>query len=240
LSVTSDDGIEVGVDIGGGGDLTVCWSRTGMRLERRWFIRSPDAMETTDGIAAFCADVNAGSVKVDTTGIGWAVAGRLRQRAQTQGDPIFGMKVIPANFGSAPDDKDHFVNLRDELYWQIGRGLTMDQTWDLSILTGPGQQHLLPMGEEIMSELTAVQWAPATGGKIKIEPKDNIIRRIGHSPDDADALLLCFWPGRSLAGDAWVEYLRQQAVIEAREQELAAAAPTVGRGAIAASGWQPR
>ena len=48
---------------------------------------------------------------------------------------------------------------------------------------------MLPPDQELLSDLTAPHWSMTTQG-IKIEPKEDIVKRLGRSPDCADALVL--------------------------------------------------
>jgi hypothetical protein len=47
----------------------------------------------------------------------------------------------------------------------------------------------LPPDQELLSDLTAARWSPTAQG-IKIEPKEDLVKRLGRSPDCADALVL--------------------------------------------------
>ncbi|HEV3151304.1 MAG TPA: terminase, partial [Acidobacteriaceae bacterium] len=42
---------------------------------------------------------------------------------------------------------------------------------------------------ELLSDLTAPRWAMTMQG-IKVEPKEDIVKRLGRSPDCADAVVL--------------------------------------------------
>jgi len=54
---------------------------------------------------------------------------------------------------------------------------------------GRGSTIELPPDRELLADLTAPRWS-VQGGRIKIESKDEIIKRIGRSPDCADAVVL--------------------------------------------------
>jgi hypothetical protein len=73
------------------------------------------------------------------------------------------------------------VNLRAELWWDVGRGLSKDGAWDLS-----------DVKDNVIAQLVAPKYQVARGGRIQVEAKDKVRERIGRSPDDADALLLAF------------------------------------------------
>jgi hypothetical protein len=46
----------------------------------------------------------------------------------------------------------------------------------------------------LAAELAAIEWTVTSTGKIHIEPKEDIKKRLGHSPDHADALALTYAP----------------------------------------------
>jgi hypothetical protein len=52
-----------------------------------------------------------------------------------------------------------------------------------------GQKLALPPDQELLSDLTAPRWTMTMQG-IKVEPKEDIVKRLGRSPDCADALVL--------------------------------------------------
>jgi hypothetical protein len=52
-----------------------------------------------------------------------------------------------------------------------------------------GQNLALPPDQELLSDLTAPRWSMTTQG-IKVEPKEDVVERLGRSPDCADALVL--------------------------------------------------
>jgi len=52
--------------------------------------------------------------------------------------------------------------------------------------------------EDFAAQVTATKWKPDSKGRIRIEEKDEIKRRIGRSPDDADAVALTFSRAQSV------------------------------------------
>jgi hypothetical protein len=69
-----------------------------------------------------------------------------------------------------------FANVRAYLYWAMRE------------LLDPAHRHnvALPPNPELLADLTAPKWSQA-GGVIRIEPKPDIIKRLGRSPDLSDA-----------------------------------------------------
>lgn len=77
-----------------------------------------------------------------------------------------------------------FLNMRAFAYWAVRDWL------DPAHKTGA----MLPPDEEITQDLTETKWKFMSNGKIQIEPKEEIKKRLKRSPDKGDALANTFWP----------------------------------------------
>lgn len=187
------DDVQLGVDVGGseGGDRTVIRERRGRRAGRVWRMQSSKSEDVAAEICARIVETGAGLVAVDSVGIGWGVAGHLSAMRRAG---AHGAVISKVNVGSAPANKKRFPKLRDELWWEVGRGLSERHDWDLSAID-----------DRTAADLAAPRWAPDPAGRIKVEPKADTKKRLGRSPDDADALLLAFYRGGTGAtwGQAW-------------------------------------
>lgn len=169
--------VELGVDVGAGGDESVVRERRGVRTGRVWRQRSPDTMDLVDLVVEAIDATGATAVKIDTIGIGKGAGDRLEQ-LRRQGRHR--AHIIPVNVGERALDPTQYVKLRDQLWWEVGRTLIEDGAVDLSELD-----------EETISQLTAPRILPPdAANRIKVEPKNETRKRIGRSPDDADAWLL--------------------------------------------------
>lgn len=174
---------EAGVDVGGGGDRTIVVERLGTKVGRIVSFVDADPMATVGKIGHTLAEWGVSKVKVDTTGIGWGIAGRLRETssAHDADDPVHGARVVGVNFGAKATQPRRFKNRRAELWWN-GRELSRTGGWDLSALD-----------DDAIFELTEPRYKITdSNGKVQIESKDDVIARLGRSPDVADALLLAF------------------------------------------------
>jgi hypothetical protein len=92
--------------------------------------------------------------------------------------------VMAVNFSSRTTATDRtgvlqFVNTRAFSYWSLRDLLDPER----------GQNLALPPDQELLSDLTAPRWTMSVQG-IKVEPKEDIVERLGRSPDCADALVL--------------------------------------------------
>ena len=116
------------------------------------------------------------SVAVDDTGVGGGVTDRLSEQ---------GHAIHPVNFGQAALEKDRFMNARSEMLWNL-------RIW----LRDTGHVDLHPA---LRKELTTIQYKMHSSGRIQVESKDDIRKRLGKSPDKADALAIAV-AGHGYAG----------------------------------------
>ena len=75
-------------------------------------------------------------------------------------------------------------NLRAEMYWRLRLALDPEQ----------GATLALPPGQELLRDLCAARYEIQTGGIVKIEDKKDIKKRLGRSPDLADAVAESMMP----------------------------------------------
>lgn len=172
--------VELGVDVGGGGDETVVRERRGIQAGRQWCLRSDQPQDISRLVLHAIRESGATSVKVDSIGVGFNVVGELRNAA-ARGEHA--AQVHGVNVGEASSDPAKFVNLKAELHWQIGRVGSQRREWDLSVMEDR---------DRTTAQLLAPRYEYDVKGRVKIEKKEDLIARIGRSPDQADALLLAF------------------------------------------------
>lgn len=190
--------VELGIDMGAGGDETCIRERRGMVAGREWRFREKDPVIAASRIVAAIRESGATLVKVDSIGIGWGIVGSLREK---RSEGKHSADILGVNVSEASTEPNRFPRLRSQLWWEIGRKLSEDRGWDLSQLAEDDR-------ERLASQLTAPKYSIDSAGRIVVEPKAETIKRIGRSPDNADALLLAFYaaPG---GHDAAMDWLRQ-------------------------------
>ena len=172
---------ELGVDVGAGGDFSVVYQRLGRKAVPLWRGKTPDTMALVAKVEELIESTGATKVKVDRTGVGQGVTDRLRELEQAKEHPAM---VVGVMVGSASSKPERFPRLRDQIWWEIGRDLSEDGAWDLS-----------EIDDRTVAQLIAPHYSLDSSGRIKVEKKDETKKRIGRSPDDADALLLAFYAG---------------------------------------------
>jgi len=195
--------VELGVDVGAGGDEAVIRERRGPLVGREWRTRTRDSEELVDLIVQGINGTGATRVKVDTIGVGWGIVGSLRRR-RSKGE--HDAQIVAVNVGEAARAPEKYLRLRSQIWWEIGRGLSESLAWDLSQLEEADRDRLI-------TQLTAPKYTHDAAGRIVVEKKDETKQRIGRSPDNADALLLAFYGGAG-QGAAFLGAMRQRATTD--------------------------
>ncbi len=103
---------------------------------------------------------------------------------------VAGLEVTAINNSAKGEGTDssgklEFYNLRAESYWRLREALDPNS----------GEEIALPPGRELRVELCAARYS-IRNSKILIEDKEAIKKRLGHSPDRADAVVMA-WHGRN-------------------------------------------
>lgn len=159
----------IGVDIArDGDDRTVIFPRQGRASFRPAIMRNSRPAEVAARVALAQVRWNAEHIFLDDTG-GWA--GGVYDQLQ-----LAGHSAIPINFsGKAIDPRYH--NKRAEMWFEMAKWVKMGGA--------------LPRLSELVPELSMPQYT-FRNARFLLEPKENIKKRLGTSPDLADALALTF------------------------------------------------
>lgn len=176
----------IGVDVGLSHDLTVLAIRFGNHIDTLQY-HGRENPETATMITAgrVAAQLNRyGREKfaiVDTIGIGAGVVHRLKEQKY---------KIVAFNAGAGVPvtftDRSGtygFVNKRSAAWWTLRE--YFDPTY--------GENIAVPPDDRLLGDLTAPQYSLTSGGKIKVETKQDVYDRIGRSTDAADAVMQAFW-----------------------------------------------
>jgi hypothetical protein len=175
----------IGVDVARAGkDKTVIAPRYGP-----WFapMSKFPGSATPDGptVAARVHAVHDGRavVNIDMTG-GWG-GSPYDCLAPSLGELLVGVNNSARAEGTDRSGKLGFVNVRAASYWRLREALDPDH----------GEGLMLPPDAELMADLCAPRYSVQARG-IAVEPKEDIIKRIGRSPDVGDACVLALWHQR--------------------------------------------
>ena len=169
-----------GVDVADeGGDQTVIAPRFGRFVDELRYSTLEDTMQTAGRVAALLSKYGRGRAIVDHTGIGVGVTHRLQEQ---------GFEGVPFVAAQGTDMKDRsgefgFVNKRAAAWWSMREML--DPQYEENIA--------LPDDDLLIGDLTAPKWEVKSGGRIQVEKKDEIRKRIGRSTDSGDAVVQAFF-----------------------------------------------
>lgn len=165
----------LGVDVGRGGNLTVVAPRHGNIVPDLHRSQVADTMHVVGQVRLY----RQGSrVVVDVVGIGAGVVDRLRE----VGIPVVGFNAGARTGATDRSGELNFVNLRSAGWWNLRELLDPAIGADLA----------LPPDDRLTGDLTAPIWKVNSSGKIEVEGKDEIAKRIGRSTDDGDAVMMAF------------------------------------------------
>ena len=129
-------------------------------------------METAGLLTGFMNQYPGTLAVADNVGVGAGVVDRLQEQ---------GKNVIGTNVGTKPREEEKFTNLRAEIYWNLRERFI---NGEISI----------PYDGELIGQLATLKYKYNSKGLIRIESKDEMVRRGLVSPDCADALPLAFYP----------------------------------------------
>lgn len=188
----------IGVDVARGGkDSTVIARRHGW-----WFdeLQCHQGEDTDNGpkvmALTLAAQRDQAPIHLDVIGVGASPYDYL-VGAKAQ---VYGVNVGAGSVGTDKTGRLTFKNLRSELWWKMRE------------LLDPGANNgiALPPDPALLADLCAPLWKPQ-GKEIKVESREEIIRRIGRSPDRASAVILCAidtpkWSTMQAAGHSARDY----------------------------------
>lgn len=163
-----------------GDDLTVIGLRYGNIIAEIRRFSKKDLMETTGNCKAVL-DGHPGPMVIDVDGIGGGVVDRLNEQGYKR-------RVRAFKAEAATDRKDAsgeygFTNCRSGMWWNMREMLAPESGFEV----------MLPPDDKVIGDLTAPTWRVTSGGKIQVEPKADIRKRIGRSTDDGDMICQAFW-----------------------------------------------
>jgi len=116
------------------------------------------------------------TVAVDTIGIGAGAADLLRAN---------GVPVTMVTVNEKAKDEGRFDSQRDELWWSLREWFEEGECCIPKSLMAQTRQ-------AILKDIQDIRFKYSASGRIKIESKDDMKKRLGFSPDIGDALCLTF------------------------------------------------
>lgn len=193
LDYTPHDPVVIGVDPARfGNDSSVIFPRQGRDARSRPIERYQglDTLQLAARAAEAATKYNTRTIYVDGTGIGGGVVDQLR---------TMGFNVIEVNFSASADPYNpytpgiRYANKRAEIWGSM-------REW---LKTAALQNFEVDTEHSIIDDLIATNYYYNTNSELILEPKSEIKRREGFSPDIADALAVTFAaPALLLSGNA--------------------------------------
>jgi len=131
-----------------------------------------NTMETSGYAMRFMAKHDIKDIVVDGCGLGAGVVDRLREQS---------VNVIECNSAAQASDPKRWRNLRAEM-WEHAADLFREGKVSL------------PDDPELINELSLVRYKTIeSNGRLQVESKEDIKKRLGSSPDKADAFVMGLW-----------------------------------------------
>lgn len=211
-------GIGVDVGLGGGGDRPVFALRYDDIITHliEPEIHNPDevTMEIAEQVLRLL-DLHAGGRKavavVDVIGIGRGVVDRLRQMTRQRGESgrPCPYEVIAFNAAERTTYRDmsgevEAANERAAMWMNLADMLSHPELFGVALPPEPNGEGLcgMPGGDMLTGDLTALHYRYAAGGKMLVESKEDIRKRIGRSTDHGDAVAMIMYQGKNTKAHA--------------------------------------
>lgn len=180
--IDSDDGdIVISCDVARfGNDSTVIFTRKGFKVDAPIQISKATLVTVSERIYDLYLDMREKyprtkiTINIDSTGLGAGVLDILTAKSY---DNAY---VMGISFAHAPVNKDKYADITSEMMFGV-RDILRDNVVSL------------PDIERLTTELGGRLYSIDTRGRYKAEAKSDYKKRIGHSPDYADALMLLFY-----------------------------------------------
>ena len=188
----------MGIDVarGVGGDETVIMTGLGGYMDEVFTSISDKVDQTAIKAQGLIHTRSVQATCIDDIGIGAGVTDMLQGYLGIEG-------IEGINVGKRSED-ERFFNLRAELWWNAR---CMFRDGKVSIKND----------QRLIRQLQSVKYVTRNTGKIMIEPKTETKKRLGESPDRADALILMLWAARNDHGQA-IDFNRQDNLQQLLEQ----------------------
>jgi hypothetical protein len=176
----------IGVDVARSGkDKTVVATVRGFRVEELHYAFHQDTVKTEKKVIQVMELHNQAIATIDADGLGAGVYDHVMTDIGKE-------RVRPFHASAATDWLDisgelSFLNTRAAAWWKLREMLD----------PGKGSTLELPPDDQLLADLTAPKRKESARGKIQVESKDDVKKRLGgRSTDAADAVIMSLWQNR--------------------------------------------
>jgi hypothetical protein len=178
---------QFGVDVAGmGTDSSVICEKMGdfvVQFDQHQSSGKADQMQTTGEVKNKLIKNPRSQAFIDTIGEGAGVYSRFVEQGMK--NRVFSCKASESATNLTDITGIHeFVNMRAYMYWAV-------RDW-LNPINETGA--CLPPNSKLALECREIRYMVLSNGKIQIEAKEDIRKRLGFSTDYFDSLALCFYP----------------------------------------------
>jgi hypothetical protein len=174
----------VAADVARSGDAkTVLAIRAEMAIVELRYFSGIDTMETAGRVKGVMIANNVPS-SIDIVGLGAGVYDKLREDGELVAHGLFPVAFVAGARTTFKDKTGElgFVDLRAAAWWNARE-----------ILEDDGLQAAIPPDDILTGDLTAPKWRVMSGGRIRVESKEDIAKRLGRSTDAGDAVVMAYW-----------------------------------------------
>jgi phage terminase large subunit len=159
----------LGVDVGTVTDAAVIYPRRGRLLYEPIVLRGASTVVIAGEVVRAAREYQATTVFVDAGGPGIGVVDQLRQ---------LGQSCVPVYFGGGADDSNRYQNKRIEMHARLAQWIK--------------EGGAIGSCSELVQDLLEPEVSWNLKGQQIMEPKDEVKKRLGRSPDWGDAAALTF------------------------------------------------
>lgn len=160
-----------------GDDKTIIYDFVGPRVDKSEKYGKKDTMETVGRLLYHQQKNSSRLIGIDEIAVGSGATDRLREIVNEIIESERKYAIHAIDFRAQSSQPDMFLNLRAEIYWNL-RSMIKDA------------QCALPDDQRLHGQICSIKYKFVGGGKlgtrIKIESKEDIKKRLGFSPDEAD------------------------------------------------------
>ena len=167
----------LGVDVARGGkDSTVYARRHGDWFDELVRVKGTDSPDGNVVLADCIRLVRDGApIAIDVIGVGSSPYDLLVNARQH----VYGVNVGKTSGAVPKSGGARYANIRSQVWWQMREALDPYGSRRIA----------LPPDRRLLADLTCAKWKPV-GDAIQVQSRDEILRDLGRSPDDASAVLL--------------------------------------------------
>lgn len=176
--VTANDPAWLGEDV----DETVIYTVRDMEMVAHDYMYSKNTIEVAGKMIEQSKAKYSNLLVVDAIGIGAGVCDNVKNMTYKSVLPVISQKrAIGKTEEEEEINRTKYYNLRAQMWWTVGKLFAQGK---VKIINDP----------ELKKQLMSVQYEIRENGKIKVESKEDIKKKLGgRSPDRADAAVMAFF-----------------------------------------------